>query len=289
MNMSKAYRFDKYKYMNVMQKEVVYFLATAEALNISKAAETLGIQQSGLSRAIHRLEQDLGQKLFQRKSIGLALTAFGERFYKAVKNTKQSWEESFKLLLNVSDVPAGVVKIGLHSSFGQTYLPVIIQDICSQYPQLEIEVIPLSSFQTTRKILEDEIDFGLVISDIKNPEIIQKDIGVDFLATYQSVSGKIPTHFFINPDSQMLGHLLKKHSVLKKVFIKDYELLAQGVVNATFALALLPHSVAQKYSALKQVSGKLVSAKVSLICHKDTLLSKANKKIYDIILSACKK
>lgn len=104
MNMSKVYRFDTYKYVDALQKEITYFLAVAESLNISKAAEQLGIQQSGLSRAIHRLEQDLGQKLFQRKNIGLLLTPQGERFYRAVKDTKQRWEENFNLLLNDSDL-----------------------------------------------------------------------------------------------------------------------------------------------------------------------------------------
>lgn len=287
MNMAKAYGFDKYKYVDILQKEVTYFIVVAESLNISKASEFLGIQQSGLSRAIHRLEQDLGTKLFQRKSSGLILTVSGERFYKAVKDTKHRWESNFNLLLNDSDIPAGLVKIGLHPSFGQIYLPSILNNICTDYSQLEVEVNPLTSFQITRKILDNELDFGLVISSIKNPEIVQKNIGTDFLATYQRDLRQSPTHFFMNPESQMSNRILKKYEHLKKVYIKDYELLAQAALASNTALVLLPHSVAQKYESLSQVSGKLISAGVSLICHKDKILSKAHKKIYHTILSAC--
>jgi len=67
MNRSKVNRFDSYKDVDALQKEITYFLAVAECLNISKAAETLGIQQSGLSRAIHRLEQDLGKNFSKEK------------------------------------------------------------------------------------------------------------------------------------------------------------------------------------------------------------------------------
>ena len=288
MNMSKVYRFDTYKYVNALQKEIIYFLAVAESLNISKAAENLGIQQSGLSRAILRLEQDLGQKLFQRKNNGLALTPQGDRFYKAVKDTKQRWEENFNLLLNDSESPSGLVKIGLHSSFGQLYLPKIIKNLCLQFPQIETEVNMLRSFETTRKILENEIDFGIVISEIKSPEIIQKNIGIDFLAAYQHDLKKAPTHFIINPDTQASQQLLRKYSLLKKVYIKDYELLAKTTLFSDFAVGLLPHSVASNYENLKQVGGTLVKAQISLICHKEKLKSRAMRKIYEAILLACK-
>ena len=268
---------------------ITYFLAVAESLNISKAAEILGIQQSGLSKAIHRLEQDLGQKLFQRKNIGLILTVQGERFYKAVKDTKQRWEENFNLLLNDSDTPSGLIKIGLHSSFGQAYLPVLINNICAEFPHLEIEVNNLPSFQITRKVLANEIDFGIVISEIKNPEIIQKDIGTDFLATYQSDLKQTPTHFFINPETQVSNQLFKKHGRLKNIFIKDYNLCAEAALACNFSLTLLPNSVARKYPDLKQVSGNLVKAQISLIFHKEKLKSKAVKRIYDVILLECRK
>ena len=289
MNMSKAYQFDKYKYVDALQREITYFLVVAETLNISKASEILGIQQSGLSRAIHRLEQDLGQKLFQRKNIGLQLTLQGERFYRAVKDTKQRWEENFNLLLNDSDIPTGLIKIGLHSSFGQIYLPNIIKSLCIQFPQLEIEVHCLPSFQTTRRILENEIDFGIVISDVKNPEMVQRNIGYDYLATYQLDISKIPTHFLINPETQMSSQMLKKHGKLKKISIRDYELLAKTACDSNYTLALLPNSVAKNYSNLHQVSGKLSKVQISLICHQGKLKLKAIKVIYDFILLACKK
>jgi DNA-binding transcriptional LysR family regulator len=285
--MPKFYRFNTYKYVDALQKEITYFMAVAETLNISKASEILGIQQSGLSRAVHRLELDLGQKLFQRKSAGMLLTLQGERFYKAVKDTKQRWEENFNLLLNDSDLPTGLIKIGLHPSFGQIFLPSILQNICKQFPYLELEVNDLTSYQITRKILENEIDFGIVISNIKNPEIIQKNIGSDFIASYQSDLKKIPTHFLVSPETQTTHRLLNKYKDLRKIHIKDYELLAKSAVANNSMVALLPHSVAENYLDLKQVSGPLAKAQISLICHKEKLNSKANKKIYDEILLSC--
>lgn len=156
------------------------------------------------------------------------------------------------------------------------------------FPLLEIEVHTLTSFQVTRRILENEIDFGLVISEIKNSELIQKNIGSDFLATYQSNLKQIPTHFLVNPETQMSNQLLRKHASLKKIFIRDYELLAKSATELDHGLSLLPTSVAQNYPDLRQVGGQLSKAQISLICHKEKLKSKASRRIYDEILAACK-
>src|SRR4051812_30746967 len=103
-------------YFNVLQKEISYFLELSEHLSVSKASESLGIQQAGLSKALKRLEDDLGQKLFQRKNNGLALTAAGEGFLIAVKNTQQTWDENIKKVIHGSEMPAGIFKIGFHPS-----------------------------------------------------------------------------------------------------------------------------------------------------------------------------
>ncbi len=286
--MTRVYRIDTYKYVEAFQKEITYFLTVAEVLNISKASELLRIQQSGLSRAIHRLESDLGQKLFQRKNIGLILTPQGERFYKAVKDTKLRWEENFNILLNDSEKPIGVVRLGLHSSFGQLFLPKIVEALGTQYPQLELQVFDEASFSITRKVSENEIDFGIVVSSIKSPELIQKNIGHDYVSVYQSRTCQTPTHLLINPDTQISSILLKKFGHLKVIQIKNYDLIAKVSSDSSFAVALLPYSVALHYSNLGAVSGQIAKAQISLICHQDKIKSLAMKALYEVVLKSCR-
>jgi DNA-binding transcriptional LysR family regulator len=286
--MSKMYRFDKVKYVDIFQKEVGYFLTIAETLNVSKAAEILGIQQSGLSRALHRLEDDMGQNLFSRKNNGLVFTVAGIAFLKAIKNTKTNWEDNFKALLSSSDEPMGLIKIGLHPSFGQNYLPKIISDLNKIFPSVELEIHSLPSLTVVRKLMAQELDFGLVASPLKQPDLIAKTIGEDYLATYQKDLSVIPKYVLFNPETLMSNSMLRKVSGLKKIAIDDYELLAKSAITQ-YQLALLPQSVAQNYSELKQVSGILAKTKISLICQKDKQKSLAYKKIWDVILNSAPK
>ena len=286
MNMSKVLRFDKFKYVDVFQKEISYFLATADILNISKTAESLGIQQSGLSRALHRLEEDLGQKLFSRKNNGLVLTSAGNQFLSAIKETKTNWEKQFQAMMQNSDTPTGLFKIGMNASLATIYLPKIIQGITTKFPQIEIEIHSLPSITVARNIANDDLDFGIVATAIKQPEIVSKNIGEDYLSIYQltgKLANKTATHLLFNPETQMSNLVTRKFAHLKKVAIKDYDLIAKTAIQ-TNHLALLPQSVAGHFSQLQQVGGSLSKNKVSLIAHKDKLRSQAYKKIWELII-----
>lgn len=284
--MLKNYRFDAFKHVNILQREISYFLALAETLNISKTSENLGIQQSGLSRALQRLESDLGQKLFQRKNNGLSLTLAGEQFLKAVKATQSTWEDAFRLAVESAEIPTGLLKIGFHQSFGQKFFPRIVKAIIEAYPQVEIEAHTLSSAQVTRKVNDQELDMGLVITQIRNPELIQKKIGSDSIAGFQLDPQKKPERILVNPEMQFFTPILRKYGQTKKVIIKDYEIMAE-TCKSTHSIGILPKSVAEKYSELKQVSGTYAKADVSCICHKGKLSSKAYRKMFETVLKSC--
>lgn len=287
--MSKAYRFDTYKYMDILSKEIIYFLTLAETLNISRASEILRIQQSGLSRALQRLEADLGFKLFHRKNSGLVLTDVGLHFCSAVKSTRSYWEDNYKKFIHGSSEPSGLVKIGFHPSFGQKYFPALVTSLASAFPQVEIEAHTLSSQIVTHKVNNQDLDFGLVITNIKHSDLVQKNIGQDYVAAFRNIQNTDLTvdKILINPEMQVPTAVVKKYMNVKKVFIKDYEIMAQTCLNSRF-VALLPQSVAEKFSNLKQVSGIYLKADISFITHKEKMSLVSHKKIYDVILETCK-
>jgi DNA-binding transcriptional LysR family regulator len=114
-----------------------YFVAVAEELNFTRAAERLGIGQPPLSLQIRQLEEELGTQLFRRKARGVELTAAG----------KLLLEEARIILRRVAQAETGVRRRArgetgrvILGSSGATYfhplIPAIIREFSVRYPDV---------------------------------------------------------------------------------------------------------------------------------------------------------
>lgn len=285
-HMTKAYRFDSFRHMSVLQKEVSYFLAVADSLNVSKAAESMGLQQSALSRAILRLEEDLGQKLFRRRSNGVSLTTAGEQFLTAVKVTKDTWESAIGALLYRAETPTGLVKFGFHSSLGQKYFPLVSNQFTDLFPGLELEATTLSSLRVARRVNEQTLDFGLVVSRLRFPELVGKKVGSDFVGAFQKDPHHEPKRLVVNPDMLASASVFRRYSGMRKLVISDYDIIAQ-VCSRGGAIGFLPQSVAERYPGLQLVGKPHLRADVFAIVHKDKLAAPAYRKMFEALTETC--
>ena len=73
-----------------------YFIAAAELLNFSKAAEACNITQTAIGKYINKLENEIGCSLFYRTNKGVSLTEAGEKFYSGVKEIIGQYEDLLK-------------------------------------------------------------------------------------------------------------------------------------------------------------------------------------------------
>ena len=73
------------------KKEYIYFKKCSELLNVSRAAEQLGLSQSALSKIIAQMEYELKVSLFQRTSRGLKLTPHGTKLLYSINHATDNW------------------------------------------------------------------------------------------------------------------------------------------------------------------------------------------------------
>lgn len=103
--------------------DLTYFLEIANLLNLSRAAESLGISQPSLSLAIQRLEKSVGTTVLVRHKRGVSLTKAGKQLLAHTRQLMQHWDSiKSETLASVYEIQ-GNFSIGCHPSVALFSLP----------------------------------------------------------------------------------------------------------------------------------------------------------------------
>src|ERR1700689_3127193 len=115
--------------------------AVVEGGSFVKAAELIGLTDSGVSRAINRLETRLGVRLLDRTTRSLALTDEGRRFYEEVKPHLNAIEDAAIIASGAASAVRGRLKIDIDPFFLPLVLAGRLGAFCDLYPELAIEFV----------------------------------------------------------------------------------------------------------------------------------------------------
>ncbi|MGI9493111.1 MAG: LysR family transcriptional regulator, partial [Geminicoccaceae bacterium] len=126
------------------------FHGVAEAGSFTRAAESLNLSQSAISRQIGALEEDLGAALFHRHARGLVLTEQGEVLLDSARAVASKLAAATSLLNETKDDPAGALRITATQGFGSFWLTSHIPEFLDLYPEITIYLM----------VLDTELDLG---------------------------------------------------------------------------------------------------------------------------------
>ncbi|MCQ2491751.1 MAG: LysR family transcriptional regulator [Lachnospiraceae bacterium] len=146
------------------------FLEVARQESISRAAETLGYTQSGISHTIKRLEKEMNLKLFDRSRNGAFLTAAGRELYPSIADLVQCQERVSQTIDSLHDLARGTLNIGTITSIAREWLPPIIQRFKIDYPDIQIHFMEGGSEEILNWVEERSVDLGFM-SGVNYPDI----------------------------------------------------------------------------------------------------------------------
>jgi len=155
------------------------FLAVAEKLSFSKAAEDLFISQPAVTKHIKELERTYSMDLFERKGNKIYLTKAGKLTYRHLKAIAQQYRELTFELGSLGDAFKGELRIGASSTISQYIIPAVIADFHKRYPKIELYVYNGNSFAMEQKLLDKEIDMALVENAASQANIQYADFAMD--------------------------------------------------------------------------------------------------------------
>jgi LysR family transcriptional regulator, regulator for bpeEF and oprC len=119
---------------------VATFVQVATHGSFAEAAARLGISTSATSKAVQRLEEELGVKLFHRTTRSVSLTAEGDRFFEGAARLMEEMEQLSAEVADAGATPRGRLVISAPSVLGRIWLTERILQFMALYPDIEVEL-----------------------------------------------------------------------------------------------------------------------------------------------------
>lgn len=210
--------------------ELVYFLEVANTLNLTRAAEKLDISQPSLSMAIQRLEKSMGVQLIIRHKRGVNLTKAGKLLLIHAKELLQNWEKISSNIQAAHSEVHGRVTVGCHLSVAHHCIPKFLPGLLNKYPKLEIRMNHDFSYNLIDKIARFEIDIGILVNPIQQPDLIIRKIYDDYDTLWYASNKKFNTEenshsILCDPERIQTQIILKK---LKRAKINYSRIIASN-------------------------------------------------------------
>src|ERR1700755_1422746 len=117
---------------------IAMFAKVAEERSFAAAARTMGVSVATVSRAVTRLEERLGGRLFNRTSRRLALTDYGRTLAERASRIYSDAEETEDFARKASSRPRGLVKLAAPLSFGSRWVAPLLPEFFRMYPAISI-------------------------------------------------------------------------------------------------------------------------------------------------------
>jgi DNA-binding transcriptional LysR family regulator len=149
------------EYAAMELRHVRYFLAVAEHLNFSKAAQQLHIAQPPLSRQIRQLEDELGVDLFVRTKHRVQLTKPGRVFLDEGRKLVMQAGHATEAARHAQKGESGIVRIGIASGLGGV-VGKAVADHCRRFPTINIECKDIFSSVQNETLHKGEVDVGFL-------------------------------------------------------------------------------------------------------------------------------
>lgn len=141
-----------------------YFVAVAREENMTKAALQLHVTQPTLSKALKSLEDELGKKLFVRRSFNIRLTGEGVLLQKKAVDLLNMADQILSEFRNMDDITGGEVYFGMAESYQIRHLARIIRDFVKMYPSFRYHITSGDMEQVTEKLNKGLLDFAVLVN-----------------------------------------------------------------------------------------------------------------------------
>lgn len=246
-----------------------YFLRVAERGNFTRAAEELLISQPALSRSIQKLEEELGQPVFERKTRSVALTEAGkllqsraQQILTLIADTKAEISD---------DGQSGQIRVGAIPTIAPFFLPDLLRQFSAEFPKASLIVQEDTTDHLLKRCTQGEIDLAIIALPVP-----AKYLEVEELFEEELFLVLPPDHPLVDKSQIRLNDIKSYPFVL----LDEAHCLSDNIVS--FCRQRSFHPVAVEQTSQLAMVQELVSLShgISMIPQMARRLDKTDRRVY---------
>jgi LysR family transcriptional regulator, hydrogen peroxide-inducible genes activator len=240
-----------------------YVVAVARTRNFSRAAEQCHVSQPSLSQQIQKLEDELGERLFDRMKREVKLTSHGETFLPRAVKILEEADAAKREASDAKSLLHGTVTVGVLPTIAPYLLPDAMATFTKKFPGVQIVVQEDTTARLLKLALACEIDFALASRPIRDERLEVRELFLEELllalpprhplTRKRTVSADDLAHerLIVMQEGHCLGDQVlgfcDRHDLHNHISFRSAQLeTIQSLVRAGLGISLIPAMAVQR-------------------------------------------
>ena len=157
--------------MNIQQFQ--YVLAVVDLKNFEAAAEKCFVTQSTLSTMIGKFEEEIGIKIFNRKTKPVSITPEGETLIKRLRIILNELDSFKNVVQELKGEMVGNFKIGIIPTIAPYLLPLFLTSFSNAFPKVKIIIKEMTTAEIQKALKIRDLDIGILALPIEDNELVE--------------------------------------------------------------------------------------------------------------------
>ena len=277
------------------------FVAVAEKLSFSAAAESLYLTQPAISKRIASLESELNAKLFDRIGRRIKITPAGEALLPTARRIIRDLKESTQIISALSGQISGRLSIGTSHHVGLHRLPPVLKQFTQAHPEVELDLRFMDSEQACFAVERGELELAVVtlpetsaapletqviwpdpldiVAAADHPLANSKRISIEKLADHPAIFPGIATFTRRILEAAIQPYGLKLNVSMETNYLETIKML----VSIGLGWSVLPRSMTDKEMVSVNVKGIKIQRQLGTVQHKSHTLTTAGRRFLEFI------
>jgi LysR family hydrogen peroxide-inducible transcriptional activator len=170
--------------MTIQQLE--YLIAVDKHRHFGNAAESCFVTQPTLSAQLGKLERELGVILFDRSKMPVIPTEIGVQIISQAKKVVSESKGILELVAQLKGDISGTIKLAIIPTLAPYLLHLFVRKFLEKYPNVKLEVQEMVTEEIVKKLKNDELDLGIVVTPLEEPGILEKPMFYEKFYAYLS-------------------------------------------------------------------------------------------------------